>query len=168
MRLARVIIQVCAVLIAVALAFGGYAYLKERAVTDYKETTLQGFQASSLSDVVAALKAAPSMKCTEDHSDFNSASRVTSYHHKGMTRVAFTNLTAGKSQYWVIRDGELYVWSDDSEAILRIRAGGQSSVQSLGEILPPLFVDAQCAVWWKPNSSAFDVPASKPIIDYDR
>lgn len=168
MRLGRIIIQLCALFIAAALAFGGYAYMKERSVRVYKETVLQGLQVSSLNGVVTALKTAPSMVCTEDHSDFNSASRVTSYHDEGMTRLTFTSLTDGKSQYWIIRDEEIYVWSDESEAILRIRAGGDSSVKELGDLLPPLFVNAQCSVWWKPNPRAFDIPASKPIIEYER
>jgi|GEM_PF-5966089 len=166
MTVGKILLQILAIAVAIALLAIGYASYRNRQVTQFKETKLERLELADVSSAIGVLNSAPSMVCVQEHSDFNSASRVVSYHHEGKTRIAFEDLTSQtKAQHWIMLGTDIYIWTDDSESIVRIDASPAGKFILAGEI-PPLYTDAQCSVWWNPDDEVFRMPESKPIIGY--
>lgn len=167
MRLGKLLVQAAAVCIALAVSAYGYVAYRAYQVSAYERSTLERFQFPSLATALQTLASAPSMRCTEIHSDFNSASQVAFYHSGDKSRIDFTDVTRQDTQHWIALGGELYLWSDASEYVLHIDEVSVESLHELADILPPLFVDAECSAWWRADQTAFRVPSDKPIIRYD-
>lgn len=167
MRLGRFLIQTIAILIAIAVAVLGYVTYRQYQAEHFRVDVLEKFEFANLNDMIEIFAEAPDMRCSEDHSDFNSSTRVVFHHAGTKSRFDLTDMTSGKTQYWVMDAENLYLWNEESDYVIAIDAGPESPVRPVGEAIPPLFVDALCTAWWSPDERIFELPVSKSIILYE-
>ncbi len=168
MPLGKLILQLCALFIAGALIFGGYAWYRNSQVSDF-EKVLSKYEPSTPAELLSIVDKAPAAVCRQSQASFQGASKVTSYHYDGKARFDFTDVTAGTTMHEVYNEDGLYVWSAASDSISLIRRElilSQRFDKEETERLYPVLHSLTCETWWNPDESVFRVPANLPIIEY--
>ncbi len=161
MRLGRLILQICALFIAGAILFGGYAWYRNYQVEQFVRSPKN---ATSLSALLQHWASAPSMTCVSQASGFNAAERKLSWHHEGRSRFDTVRLSEGNLRSHVILDADnLYTWTDGADEIIHLTA--DYTISDFGiEFADEILSDGLCEVWWNPDESVFRVPANLPLI----
>lgn len=169
MRLGPLILQLCALFIAAALVFAGYAWYRNNQVAAFQER-LHRTQGLTLVDILRLMDEAPNTVCTQLQAGFSGAKKVTMYHAAGKTRLDLTDVTAGTVLYEVLDETGLYIWNRSADSILLVP---REHLSALGHLFdsdpdayePPVY-GLTCDVWWKTDENAFRVPANLPINVY--
>lgn len=172
MRLGKLILQICAVIIAAALIFAAYTFYKQYQVRTFQErlTTLQSPVYAPFADLILS---APNLTCTYQASNFDEAVRTVAYIADGrFSKVSIPLSRPQEALYQVMDETGSYLWREDSETILfipmemlrELPATGVNEVQAgFGAIVGGM----SCDVWWNTDARVFRVPADRPIIPYD-
>lgn len=172
MRVGKLILQMCAVVIAIAVCTGGYAFYRRDQVSEFqrKLTTIQSPVYSPFVDLILT---APPVICRYAASNFDEAARSVTYISDGRFRKTSGSLARPRETLHEIMDASgTHLWRDNSDTILfipiemtrQLPSDGVNAEQpGFGAILGGL----ECEVWWNPDDSFFRVPSDKPIIPYD-
>ena len=164
MRLGRLVMQVCAIILGLAIVVGGYVWYRNNEVQQYMGRLLA--PRSNLEDAFALFRVAPSMVCRSDQANFDASTRSVTYYHDGKVRSSHIYLAENNREVHQIIDSTgLYIWGDGEKEILFIPAAYAIAVTYYDDAAEAILRNMQCSVWWRPDSSLFEIPSSLPIVN---
>lgn len=155
MTVSRLLVQVTAVFLALAIIGGGYIGYRLWGVSKAKSINLRD-DFSSIPPVI----------CTSRSSDFNGYDTATTSIANGRARiVSYSKSPQGSGILNVLVDAQknFYIWSEGSKRGLTFNSSDYSaevSSEELGalNLASRAFVFSECEPWWSPNDATFSLP----------
>lgn len=157
MRLGPLILQVCAVLIALALVYAGYAWFSSRELARYVDQ-VRVSQSVTPADKIASFVDSPGITCTFSSADFGTALSGRIYVAPGKIRYQITNAATGQTVHRLFDESGLSLWTDASPFIERVEPS--SPYQNVAPEVRIMNIDC---LRWSVNKDAFDLPLGKPV-----
>jgi hypothetical protein len=171
MRLGKLLTQLIAIGIGLALVAGSYFLYRQHEVRAFNDK-LHALQAETVGEMLDFLKGAPSATCRDQASSFESAVRTVLFIDKGRMRLISRQLANPEADLnEVIDETGLYVWHEnenevlyvDMETLRTMPTGGLSIVApEMGSVIST----SGCDIWWSQKDAAFEVPARLRIIPF--
>lgn len=158
MTVGKLLMTICAVCIALGIAYFGYVLFLGQRVSQYQAVLNDAdFSPRTAQAYYDALKGAPSMRCAFESSSFSAARAGTLYIASGKIRVDISEVTGDtRGVHYMIDDSGMYVWEDSGTAVYQFSLETSRDVQTLG-----VHAKASCESW-AANDRAFVLPG-RPI-----
>lgn len=157
MRLGPLILQVCAILIALSLVYVGYAWFASRDFASYV-ARVQYPSARTPAEKITAFADSPGISCTFTTADFGVALSGRIYVAPAKIRYQITNATTGEIVHRLFDENGLSLWTEKSPFVERVALDAPYA-----SVAPePILSNVDC-VKWTVNKDAFELPLGKPI-----
>lgn len=165
MRVGSLLVQIVAILLAIALIAGGYYVYRMREVRAFSEK-LNSSSVKSFQDLADLLENAPSAYCVDSGSNFEGAFLRTRVFHDGKASLVMSDRANAFVSRSVYDDG-WYLWDYSADEIVFVSIEKMSARALPSELgsNENIYSESTCSVWWNPDESMFDIPANMPIIE---
>lgn len=157
MRLGRLILQICALLMALTLVYLGYVYLESRKLSRFA-TLIEYPTGNTPAERIARFADAPDMSCTFTVASFEGAVSGKVYISASKLRYDVVEASTRRVLHTLFDGSGLYIWDDDSEFVAFLPP---DTIYVEHKADAPVF-SLECTKW-RYNKGAFELPLGKPV-----